>query len=100
MKLVHCNKTILESIFKQKKHFELKCREKNKAIASWFKKIKQNSGRRTYFGQSSKKNLLKDVTRDTSYLVQDNQTFLQHLSMTVYFLLSIRKQKQKNNPFN
>ena len=56
VRLVHCNNTILLSLFKQMKD-ELTLGKHH--VEDWIK------------------NLPKDVTRDTSYLVADNQTFFQ-----------------------
>ena len=75
-------------------YHKLKGREKVEAIDSCYlikKKVEQRSGGRTYFMASFqiedwvKKS--KEVTRDTSHLIQDSQTFFWHVSTSIYYFI-------------
>ena len=76
-------------------HFELKCSEKIKAIA-WQPLVKERSNEEKIFiklykpfiGELPENNWvknLKDLLPDALYLMQVNQTFFQHISMTVHY---------------
>ena len=87
-KLVKVNNITLLSLFKEMKHFELKY---NCHKVLGLGKVEQRSGGKTYLLSSFQKRIgqknSEDVTRDTPYLIQDNRTFFQHISVTVYYFI-------------
>ena len=70
------------------KHFELKY---NSHKVLRLGKVEQGRGGKTYLLSSFKKRIgqknSEDVTRDTPYLIQDNQTFFPHISVAVYYFI-------------
>ena len=68
------------------KHCDVKCREGRSIFSVWYKK-----GRTEQWWENLLIDKLpeedwekiKHLTRDIPYLIQDNQTFFQHISMTV-----------------
>lgn len=86
MIIAHCNDITLWSLFKETKHFKLRCRNTIKAIIS--QRLDENRPNREVVGElinwgASRKGLgkkLKDVKRDTPFLMHD----LTKLSLGIY----------------